>query len=207
MRFLSVFGTFSHKVVKTFLVCHETWHTTLFGVKYVLKLLELKTLVICLILCARLRFWGFLAFIILYRIKWFQLGFFTTKYVTQHYLEYIILSKSLELKTIAICLLLSAKLRFLGFVSFLALSHIKWFKLGMFATKIGTQHYLVYIILLKWLETKTILMWLILRAMLRFWGFLSVFRTLLHQVVKTWFFLQQQMAHNTIWHILLCWNV
>ena len=171
MRFLSVFGTFSHKVVKTFLVCHETWHTTLFGVKYVLKLLELKTLVICLILCARLRFWGFLAFIILYRIKWFQLGFFTTKYVTQHYLEYIILSKSLELKTIAICLLLSAKLRFLGFVSFLALSHIKWFKLGLFATKIGTQHYLAYIIVLKCIESKTIVICCILHVKLRFWGF------------------------------------
>ena len=32
--FLSVFCTFLHKVVQTWFVWHETWHTTLFGIYY-----------------------------------------------------------------------------------------------------------------------------------------------------------------------------
>ena len=54
---------------------------------------------------------------------------------------------------------------------FLALSRTKWFKLGLFATKIGTQHYMVYIIVLKWLESKTLAICLKLHAKLRFCDF------------------------------------
>ena len=30
--FLSAFGTFAHRVAKTWFVLHETWHTILFGI-------------------------------------------------------------------------------------------------------------------------------------------------------------------------------
>ena len=32
--FLSVFGTFAHKVVQILFVWHETWHTRLFAIYY-----------------------------------------------------------------------------------------------------------------------------------------------------------------------------
>ena len=65
--------------------------------------------------------------------------------------------KWLELKTIVICMKLCVNLHFYGFLSvFFALFHIKEFKHGLFRKKHGTQHYLVYIIELKWLEFKTI---------------------------------------------------
>ena len=41
------------------------------------------------------------------------------------------------------------------FKVFLALSRIKWFKLGLFSTKLGTQHYQVPIIVLKLVESKS----------------------------------------------------
>ena len=31
---LSLFGSFAHKVVQTWSVLHETWHTTRFGIYY-----------------------------------------------------------------------------------------------------------------------------------------------------------------------------
>ena len=46
----------------------------------------------------------------------------------------------------------------------LALSAIKEFKIVLFGMKLGTQHYLVHIIVLKWLEFKTIIICLKLRA-------------------------------------------
>ena len=45
---------------------------------------------------------------------------------------------------------------FLRFLAFFALSRLKWFKLGLFGTKLGTTHDLVYVIVLKWIESKTI---------------------------------------------------
>ena len=36
--FVSVFGSFSHKVVQTLFVSHETWHTTLFGIFYCVEM-------------------------------------------------------------------------------------------------------------------------------------------------------------------------
>ena len=36
------FGTFAHKVVQTWFVLHETWHTTLFGKYYCVELVRIK---------------------------------------------------------------------------------------------------------------------------------------------------------------------
>ena len=44
--FLSLFGTFVHKVAQTWCVFRETLHTTLFGVYIFLKWLELKIIVV-----------------------------------------------------------------------------------------------------------------------------------------------------------------
>ena len=60
--------------------------------------------------------------------------------------------KWLKLIKIVMCLKLRAKFRFLGFLVSLLISRMKWYKLGFFVMKLGTQHYLVYIIVLKCLE-------------------------------------------------------
>ena len=39
--FLNVFCTFSHKVVQTYFVWHETWHTTLFGIYYCVEIVRI----------------------------------------------------------------------------------------------------------------------------------------------------------------------
>ena len=41
--FFSVFSTFSNKVVQTWFIYHETWHTTLFGIPFCVELGRLKT--------------------------------------------------------------------------------------------------------------------------------------------------------------------
>ena len=43
---------------------------------------------------------------------------------------------------------------FSRFNAFLALSRLRSFKLSLFGMKLGTQHYLVYIIFVKWFEWK-----------------------------------------------------
>ena len=93
---------------------------------------------------------------------------------------------------------LPAKLRFLGFfLAFLALLRIKSFKHGLFATKLGIENYLVYVIVLKWLESISIVICLKLRAKFPFKVFFSVFGTFLHKVFQTWF-----VWHET-WDTLL----
>ena len=70
--------------------------------------------------------------------------------------------------------------------------------------KFGTQHYLVYLIVLKWLESKTTVIFLKLRANLCFSDFLSVFGTFSYKVVQTWF-----VCHET-WHTTLfgiCYSI
>ena len=57
--------------------------------------------------------------------------------------------------------------------------------------KLGTQHYLVNIIVLIWLEFKIIVICLKLRAKLRFYEFLSYFGTFSHKVAQTQFFLHE----------------
>ena len=90
-----------------------------------------------------------LPFLAISRIKWFKLGLFGTKHGTQHYLVYVIVLKWLATKNLNICLKLRGKLHFKGFLAFLALSRIKWFKHGLFDTNLGIQNYLAYVILLK----------------------------------------------------------
>ena len=90
------------------------------------------------------------------------------KHGTQKYLVYIIVLKCFELKTTTICLKLQAKLRFYGFLSVLGIFSHKTVQTRLFRMKVGTQQYLVYIILLKWLELKMIVTCLQLRAKLCF---------------------------------------
>ena len=42
LRFLSFFGTYSLKVVKTWFVWHETWHTSLFCIYYCIELIRIE---------------------------------------------------------------------------------------------------------------------------------------------------------------------
>ena len=57
--FLSVFDTFSHKVIQTWFVRYETWHTTNLVYIIVWKSLESKTIVICCKLRIKFCFWEF----------------------------------------------------------------------------------------------------------------------------------------------------
>ena len=61
------------------------------------------------------------------------------------------------------------KVAFFKFSSvFLAFARKKLFKLSLFGTKLGTQHYLVCIIVFNWLESRTTFISLTLRAKLLF---------------------------------------
>ena len=40
--FLSVLGTFSHKVVQTWFIWHETWLTTLIGINYCVEIVRIE---------------------------------------------------------------------------------------------------------------------------------------------------------------------
>ena len=101
----------------------------------------------------------------------FKLGLFRIKHGTQQYSVCFIFLKWLELETVIICLILSAKMHFKVNKAFLALTRLKSLKLGLFSMKLGTQHYLVCIIVLKWLELKTIVICLELHAKLQFLAF------------------------------------
>ena len=134
------------------------------------------------------------------RIKWLKLGLFRTKPSRQHYLILIIVFKLLDSQTIVICLKLSAKLLFSRFfLAVLALSWIKLFQLSLFCTKHGTQHYLVYIIVLKWLDSKTIFMYLKLRAKLRFKFFYIVLALSRIKWFKHGFF---RTKHSTLHYLV-----
>ena len=108
---------------------------------------------------------------------------FCTKHATQKYLLYIIVLKWLEFKIIVICYFFYVLCcDFRGFYVFLPLLCIKLLILGLFCTKLCTQHDLVYIVVLKWLEYKIIVICNKLRIKLRFYAFLSVFDTFAHKV-------------------------
>ena len=79
------------------------------------------------------------------------------------------------------------------FKAFLALSRIKQLKLGLFCT----ERYLAYTIVLNWLVLKIIVICSKLRVKLRFYAFLCIFATFVHNVAQTWF-----VFHET-WHITL----
>ena len=82
----------------------------------------------------------------------------------------------------------------MGFLTFLTLSR----KLGLFCTKPGTQHYLAYIILLKWLESKIVVICNKLRAKLRYYGFFNISHTFAHKVAQTWFVLHETWPKRQI---------
>ena len=42
LTFFNRFWPFSHKVVQAWFVCHETWHTTLFGIYYCVKIFGIQ---------------------------------------------------------------------------------------------------------------------------------------------------------------------
>ena len=42
LKFLKRFGTFSHKMVQTWFVLNETWHTTLFGIYYCVEMVRIQ---------------------------------------------------------------------------------------------------------------------------------------------------------------------
>ena len=144
--FLSVFGNFTHKVVQTWFVFHETQHITLFGIYYWVEMVIIKKIVIFFKLRAKLRFLGFLK----------RFGHFLSKsgwnFVclprnsARITILLFLLGWKFRIKKQVICLKLRAKLRFWCFSSV--------FELGLFATIIGTRSYLVYFILWKSLESK-----------------------------------------------------
>ena len=111
--------------------------------------------------------------------------------------------KCWESKTMVICLKLRAKLRIWGFLSVFGTFSLKEDQTWFVATKLGTQHYLVYIILLQRWKSKTIVICLKLRVKLRVWDFLSVFGTFTHKVVQTWFVLHETL-HYTFFGIYYC---
>ena len=69
--------------------------------------------------------------------------------------------------------------------------------------KLGTHVYLVYIIVVKWLELKIIVICLILHANLRFQGFLSIFGTFPHEVAQTCFVLNE-ISDKRLFGIYYC---
>ena len=124
-------------------------------------------ILICLKLCAKLLFQVFKAFQALSRIKQFKLGVFCMKLDTQLYLIYIIVMKWLQLKNIVICLNYMLSCVFKVCKALLTVSRIKQFKLGLFCLRLGTQHYMIYIVFLKWLELIKIVLRFKLRVQLR----------------------------------------
>ena len=83
---------------------------------------------------------------------------------------------------------------------FLALTLLKPLILGLFGMKLSTSHDLVHVIVLKWLELKTIVICLILNSKLHFKYFLSFFGTCLFEDVKT-LFISHEPRHTTRFRI------
>ena len=71
--------------------------------------------------------------------------------------------------------------------------------------KLDKQHYLVYFIVLNWLELKIIVICLKLRAQLHVLAFLSFFGTYSLKVVQTWF-LWHETWHTTLINIYYCFE-
>ena len=59
---------------------------------------------------------------------------------------------------------------------------------------------LVYVIVLKWIESKTIVICSKLRAKLRLWGFLRVLGTFSHKMAQNWF-VCYETRHTTLFGI------
>ena len=69
--------------------------------------------------------------------------------------------------------------------------------------KHGTQHFLVYFIVLKWIESKTIVICLKLRVQLRFLGSFNCFGHFLAKSCWKFVCLRGNLARNTTWYMLL----
>ena len=77
-------------------------------------------------------------------------------------------------------------------------------KVGLLFMKLRTQHYLLYVIVSKWLESKKIAICLKLRGKLRFcFVFLIVFGTFSHKLVQTRFVCKETW-HTTLFGIFYC---
>ena len=85
------------------------------------------------------------------------------------------------------------------FLSFLTLFSYNVVQTWFVSTKLTTQHYLVYIVVSKWYQSKTIVICLKLRAKLHFKCFLIFFGTFSCIVVQTWF-----VCHETCDTTLIC---
>ena len=92
------------------------------------------------------------------------------------------------------------------FKAFEAFFCIKWFKLSLFARKLSIKHYFVYLILLKWWQSKTIVIRFKLYAKLRVSCFLSIFGVFSLTVVQTWF-VWQEAWHTTLFWIYYCLEI
>ena len=95
---------------------------------------------------------------------------------------------------------------FMRFKAFLALSCLKYLKLGLFYTKLGTLHYLVSFIVLKVVRFENHSHMLQIRVKMWFYAFLSFFGTFAHKVAQTWFVLYETW-HTTLFGIYYCVEV
>ena len=102
------------KVVQTWFVRHETWHTTLFGIYIIfVEMVRIEHNSVMLGNAFKVAFFRFLKFFFaLTHLNPLQHGLFGIKLGPQQYFLCIIVLKCLELKTIFICLMLRSKLHF-----------------------------------------------------------------------------------------------
>ena len=147
-------GTFAHKVAQTWFVLRETWHSTQFQIYYCVEVVWIANNMYMLqITCSVVILWVLYFFGIFAQKEaqtWFDL------HETRH--------------TILFGTYFCVEVVFMD-IFFLALSRIKYLKLGIFCMKLGTQQYLVDIIMFKWVELKIIVICLKLLAKLWFYGF------------------------------------
>ena len=80
-------------------------------------------------------------------------------------------------------------MRFYGFLRFFGTFARKEAQTSFVLHELGTQHYLVNIIVLKWLEFKITIICLKLRVKLSFYGFLRFFGTFTRKEAQTSFVL------------------
>ena len=107
--------------------------------------------------------------------KQLKLCLFCTKLCIQHNLVYIIVLMWLEFKIIVICQKFVLRCDLKGFFRFFSTFVHKVGQTCLFSTQLDTQHYLVYIIVLKLLELKIIVICQKLRIRLRYYGVFSFF--------------------------------
>ena len=114
----------------------------------------IKTIVICLLLRSKLRFKGFKSFFGTYSLKVVQSWFIWHETWRKTLFRYFYCNKKVRIENNSDMLGITFKVAFFSlFKTLLALTSLLSFEPCM---KLGTQHYLVCIIFLKWLEWRTI---------------------------------------------------